>query len=106
MTSRRRFSICSRAILSAPLRPWPETLDFSIFTDIARIGGVVWTRHRGESEQPRHHPAHLVLGGTPVAAHRGLDLLGGIGMRLDPALTGRQQLYQDHKWMLAFGEGL
>lgn len=30
----------TRAILSAPLRPWPETLDFSIFTEIGRIGGV------------------------------------------------------------------
>lgn len=30
----------TRAIMSAPLRLWPETLDFSIFTEISRIGGV------------------------------------------------------------------
>ena len=30
----------TRAIMSAPLRPWPETLSFSIFTEIGRIGGV------------------------------------------------------------------
>jgi ABC-type glycerol-3-phosphate transport system permease component len=30
----------TRAILSAPLRLWPESLDFSVFTEIGRIGGV------------------------------------------------------------------
>ncbi len=30
----------TRAIMSAPLRLWPETLSFSIFTEIGRIGGV------------------------------------------------------------------
>jgi multiple sugar transport system permease protein len=30
----------TRAIMSAPLRPWPETLSFQIFTEIGRIGGV------------------------------------------------------------------
>jgi ABC-type glycerol-3-phosphate transport system permease component len=30
----------TRAIMSAPLRLWPETLDFAIFTEISRIGGV------------------------------------------------------------------
>jgi ABC-type glycerol-3-phosphate transport system permease component len=30
----------TRAIMSAPLRPWPESLSFSIFTEIGRIGGV------------------------------------------------------------------
>lgn len=30
----------TKAILSAPLRPLPETLDFSIFAEIGRIGGV------------------------------------------------------------------
>lgn len=30
----------TRAIMSAPLRPWPERLDFSIFAEIGRIGGV------------------------------------------------------------------
>jgi ABC-type glycerol-3-phosphate transport system permease component len=30
----------TRAIMSAPLRLWPETLDFSIFAEISRIGGV------------------------------------------------------------------
>jgi ABC-type glycerol-3-phosphate transport system permease component len=30
----------TRAIMSAPLRLWPETLDFSVFTEISRIGGV------------------------------------------------------------------
>jgi ABC-type glycerol-3-phosphate transport system permease component len=30
----------TRAIMSTPLRPWPETLDFQIFTEIGRIGGV------------------------------------------------------------------
>jgi ABC-type glycerol-3-phosphate transport system permease component len=30
----------TRAIMSDPLRPWPETLSFQIFTEIGRIGGV------------------------------------------------------------------
>jgi ABC-type glycerol-3-phosphate transport system permease component len=30
----------TRAIMSAPLRPWPETLNFQIFSEIGRIGGV------------------------------------------------------------------
>ncbi len=30
----------TRAIMSAPLRPWPETISFQIFTEIGRIGGV------------------------------------------------------------------
>ena len=30
----------TRAIMSAPLRPWPETLSFQIFSEIGRIGGV------------------------------------------------------------------
>ncbi len=30
----------TRAIMSAPLRLWPENLNFSIFTEIGRIGGV------------------------------------------------------------------
>ncbi|CAN1548750.1 UgpE ABC-type sugar transport system, permease component [Rhabdaerophilaceae bacterium] len=34
----------TRAIMSAPLRLWPETLDFRIFSEIGRIGGVeLWT---------------------------------------------------------------
>lgn len=30
----------TRAIMSAPLRLWPENLSFAIFTEIGRIGGV------------------------------------------------------------------
>ncbi len=30
----------TRAIMSDPLRPWPETISFDIFTEISRIGGV------------------------------------------------------------------
>ena len=30
----------TRAIMSAPLRPWPETFSFQIFSEISRIGGV------------------------------------------------------------------
>lgn len=30
----------TRAIMSAPLRPWPEAPSLSIFSEIARIGGV------------------------------------------------------------------
>ncbi len=30
----------TRDILSVPLRPWPETLSFSVFSEISRIGGV------------------------------------------------------------------
>ncbi len=30
----------TRAIMSAPLRPWPETLSLQIFSEIGRIGGV------------------------------------------------------------------
>ena len=30
----------TRAIMTDPLRPWPETFDLSIFSEISRIGGV------------------------------------------------------------------
>lgn len=39
----------TRAIMSDPLRPWPEALDFSIFSEIGRIGGVELSTYIGNS---------------------------------------------------------
>ena len=35
----------SEAILSSPLRPWPETISFDVFRDIAQIGGTPLWRY-------------------------------------------------------------
>ncbi len=39
----------TRAIMSAPLRLWPETLSFEIFTEIGRIGGVALSTYAWNS---------------------------------------------------------
>lgn len=39
----------TRAIMSAPLRLWPETLSFAIFSEIGSIGGVALTTYAWNS---------------------------------------------------------
>ncbi|OYU49391.1 MAG: hypothetical protein CFE31_08610 [Rhizobiales bacterium PAR1] len=39
----------TKAIMAAPIRLWPETLDFSIFAEIAQIGGVPLWRYIANS---------------------------------------------------------
>jgi len=35
----------AREVLGNPLRPWPESFDFSVFGEIARVGGVEFWRY-------------------------------------------------------------
>ena len=59
--------------------------------DRQRVGCVVGRGWLGQPEQPGDHAPDLILAGAPVAAHRPLDLLGGVRARRDAALAGGQQ---------------
>jgi ABC-type glycerol-3-phosphate transport system permease component len=39
----------SKAILAAPLRPWPESFSFTVFSDLAQIGGTPLWVYAGNS---------------------------------------------------------
>ena len=66
------------------------------------IGGVVGSGQAGKGEQGLDHAGDLVLGRAAVAAHRALDLLGGVGRAGHPALAGGEH---DDPPSLAHGKG-
>jgi multiple sugar transport system permease protein len=39
----------TEAVMTAPLRPWPETIDLSVFQSIARVGGAPLWRYAANS---------------------------------------------------------
>ncbi len=56
--------------------------------DGERVGRVVGTRLLGQAEQRLDHARHLVLRRAAAAAHRALDLLGGVAGTADGLLAG------------------
>ena len=70
--------------------------------DRERVGGVIGARLVLEREQHLDHPRHLVLLRASAAAHRALDLLGGVAAQGKPALAGGEHR---HAARLPDGEG-
>jgi ABC-type glycerol-3-phosphate transport system permease component len=69
----------TKAIMAAPLRPWPEMLDFSIFTEIAQIGGVSLWRYIANS---------FVITGLSTALSVTITALGAYALTRMPKLPG------------------
>lgn len=69
----------TRAIMSAPLRPLPETVDLSIFSQIARIGGVDLWRYALNS---------VVITGFSTILGVAVTALGAYALVRRPKLPG------------------
>lgn len=69
----------TKSIMAAPLRLWPEALDFSIFTEIAQIGGVPLWRYIANS---------FVITGLSTALGVTITALGAYALTRMPKLPG------------------
>lgn len=73
----------TESVLTAPLRPWPETLDFSAFASIGSIGGAPLWRYALNS-------VFITLAATVIGV--GITALGAYALTRRPALLPMRAL--------------